>query len=150
MPLPESKEAILALATDGYKSLDALMVTIDDNRLEQPGLSGGWSAKDVLLHLAFWHSHLLRILDDEALPFALPGEDEETALNRINDEAYRQYHDVNASEARRIYADSRDRVLADLRSQPEDMLLRHLDAIRWNTWEHCAEHEAGIRVWLAG
>ena len=143
------KPAILEKVGAGYVAFDAVIAALSLDELAVPGLSGGWSAKDVLAHVVYWQLRLLRLLDDEALPFSLPGEDDQAALNRINAEVYSQNRNRPASEILAAYRVSRDRVLAELRAKPEAVLLQHLDPIRWNTWEHCEEHAASIQEWLA-
>ncbi len=147
MHVPDTKAAIVEMAREGYANFDAVLAGLGASRLTEPGLPGEWTVRDVVAHVSFWQCRLLRILDGETLAFALPGEDYETALNRINDEVYRQSMNMPASEVLSAYTASRDRVLATLQELSEESLLKHLDPICWNTWEHCEEHAAAIRQW---
>jgi uncharacterized protein (TIGR03083 family) len=149
LQMQSDNTAIVGKVSAGYAAFDAVIAMLSLDDLDVPVLAGGWSVKDVLAHVTFWQLRLLRLLDDEVLPFSLPGEDEQAALNRINAEVYSQNRDRPASEILAAYRVSRDRVLAELRAKPEALLLQHLDPIRWNTWEHCEEHAASIQEWLA-
>ena len=54
MPRPTSKRELLAAIERERGKLDDLLATMAPERMEEPGVVGEWSAKDVLAHLVAW------------------------------------------------------------------------------------------------
>jgi uncharacterized protein (TIGR03083 family) len=151
------RAGLVRAVEDGRARLEAAIAGVPTGRLEEPGLAGGWSVKDVLAHVAFWEESLLAQLDAAASGQPAPAQDED-------------FHTVNA----RVQATHRDRPLADvgqwadrthralvahLRSLPAALLLAPApggadDTPLWRsvpgaTYEHYPEHVEAIQAWLA-
>jgi hypothetical protein len=101
-------ELLTRLETDHQQWL-ALLAEIGEDRMEQPGVNGEWSFKDMLGHLTGWQRRLVANFDaaqrgEPAPPTAWPAE-------------LQSDDDVNAW----LYAASRDRSLHDLLSETEQL-----------------------------
>ncbi len=145
---------------------EALLEQAGPERMEQPGVNGDWSMKDVVAHLTGWHHWMVA-----RLRAAVRGEAPPPAPWPAHLE---EEDDINAW----IYAAYRDKpaeaVLAEMRAllQEQDDLLRSLPAgTRIETVEtifhlvwvgdrrfHVTEfldhfrddHEADVRAWMEG
>jgi uncharacterized protein (TIGR03083 family) len=152
------RSALVARVEDGRARLEAAVASVPLSRLEEPGLAGGWSVKDVLAHVAFWEEALVAQLDAAAGGPPAPSLDED-------------FHAVNA----RVQAEHRSRPLAEVRQWADrthrslvarlrDLPTRVLEsppagsadpAPLWQsvpgaTFEHYPEHVEAITGWLAG
>jgi hypothetical protein len=150
MQSPVSKPQILQLVRSEADALEALVGGLSDARLAEPGVSGQWSVKDILAHLTWWQLHMLKKLDNQQPPFALPGEDHEDTIVRINGEVYRAHRDQTAAETRAAFLAANRHAQETLSGCTEELLLAHREDIACDTWDHFAEHRASIEQWLAG
>ena len=153
------KTRLLASIQEKYRNLEKTLERVGVERIEVPSLDGGWSVKDVLAHITFWEQNALRNVDA-----VLSGEKAERLPGTTDS--------INA----KVYANSRDRLLADvwtdfhgthallvdrLAEVPEEdfadpkrfswtrgVPLRRM--IRWDTDLHYEEHNKQISAWLEG
>jgi uncharacterized protein (TIGR03083 family) len=156
-----TKDELLALIKHERARFDDLVATLDQGKLTEPTLDGGWSVTDVLPHLAAWERRIAA-----AIVAALEG--------RVPDwpEAGYTMADTDRLNAR-DFAANRGRALPDVLSDAERSYEDTLDAIerlseedlmspeRWpwtrghalaefvraNTDEHYAEHADAIEAW---
>ena len=62
MPRPTSKAELLAEARKEHDALAGLVSSLAAAQLDEPGLVGAWSAREVLAHIAEWQAMVLRWL----------------------------------------------------------------------------------------
>jgi uncharacterized protein (TIGR03083 family) len=148
MQSPASKQQLLALVRSAWSTLDAGIAPLSDEQLSRPGVAGNWSVKDILAHVTWWQLRMLLKLNNEGEAFALPGEDHETTIQRINDEVYREHRDQSPAEIKAAFYASFQRVMQGLSGYAEEFLLAHVEDIAADTWDHYAEHAASIRDWV--
>ena len=143
-----------------YRGWEALLAQIGEERMEQPGVAGEWSIKDIVAHLTGWRRRTVgrlqaaqRGLEEPAPPWpAQLQEDDE-----INAWLYETNRDRPASE---ILADSRrvfEELVAAIEALPERELLDP-GRFPWTGGEPLSpatlfahfheEHEADMRAWL--
>jgi hypothetical protein len=118
---------------------------ISDERMEDPGVAGEWSVKNLLGHIAFWEErasgHIERALA------GLPDEESDEVVEGLNatDHAARQGRTLSEerSALHRAHA-----AVTELLESVEGLDATDLDeAIRWDTYQHYAEHAPDIREW---
>ncbi len=113
--------------------------------LEGPDLANGWSAKDLLAHLAAWERYLI----DRLIGEPVPDFSTEQAVDDQNYQTYQEYKDWTWEEieqhAKETFAD----MLHVLQAIPPQRLrnpeLQH--AIMINTIDHYAEHLPMLKRW---
>jgi len=62
MPALTRHEALATLEA-GQNELDSLLNQLSDSDLDEPGTIGGWAAKDVVGHVAFWEELAIQAID---------------------------------------------------------------------------------------
>jgi hypothetical protein len=135
-----TKEEILAQIDTSWANLSDAIAGIPADRLAETGVSGHWSAKDVLGHVAFWDrfsaAQAERMLAGEPEPEG--GND----WQGLNDQDHAAKADWDAA-----------RILAELEPAHTALLVAYralpsLDPEQVKEdWEHYDEHAAEIRAW---
>jgi hypothetical protein len=168
MDVSTSKDALLERIESERRAWDALLVEVGERRMEQPGVNGVWTFKDMMSHLIAYRRQTVNRLQaavqgTEPAPPPWPPEwddNDEAQLDRIN--AY-------------IYEANKDRPLADVLAESRAQFGQMYDAVAalsddalftrsrftWlEGWPLAAvldssyghlheEHEPDIRAWLA-
>jgi len=74
---PADKAALLANIQAGYDQLEALLASLSEEQMTNPGVNGSWSVKDNLAHLTAWQNYQAArqegILDGAAPPVSASG-----------------------------------------------------------------------------
>jgi hypothetical protein len=143
---------------------EALLADVDPVRMDEPGVTGAWSFRDVTAHLLAWRDGGIRLLEAEARgepepptpwPAALTGDDE------INAWLYERDRDLTIDQVLDAYADTFVRLRTVVLALPDDALTDP-DYFAWmggqsvaesmldRSWfDHLhVEHEPQIRRWL--
>ncbi len=138
-------EETVARIDQSWTGLTEVMDGIPAERLEEPGVSGEWSVKDLIAHVAFWDAQAMEKIHRRAA-----GEPVRTV----------DWQAMNDREA----AASRSRSLDDLRAELHQAHRQLLDVLGTlpptdpmtadvcsfvpdDTYEHYDEHAAEIRAW---
>jgi hypothetical protein len=135
-----TKDDILAQLDRSWANLSAAIAGIPSGRLCDPGVTGQWSAKDVLGHVAFWDRFGAEQARREQA--GEPEPDGETDWQTLNDTDQIAKADWQA-----------ERVLAELDAAHIAILTAYralptLDPEHVKEdWEHYDEHAAEIRAW---
>ncbi len=137
------------------KAIDGL----SEEEMQEPGVTGEWSVKDILSHLSRWEAELVRMLwqfkaGEKATYPTIVGQD----VDRLNAQWFREYHDrpfdrvladfhaVRKATIRQVQGYT-DRDLNDPKKYP-DLGGEPLEEwIAGDSYRHEAEHEAQIRAW---
>lgn len=146
--IPALREDLAQRGREAHQQLEALLASLTEQQMTQPGVAGDWSVKDHLAHLTWWGRRVITVLNGGADPLdAMPGGE------KSEDE-------INAN----VYAANRDRPLADVRadfetthrdmqqliaSVPDETLAKREGWISGNSDYHYNEHMAMFRAWLA-
>lgn len=115
---------------------------IPDERMVEPGVTGDWSVKDLLGHVAFWESRTIAHLEREERGEPHPdggGADFEP----INQEQHRLRANQPLAGARDELQATHARLVALLGRVP----VSDPGDIAGNTWDHYDEHAENIRGW---
>jgi hypothetical protein len=143
---------------------EALLADVDPVRMDEPGVTGAWSFRDVTAHLLAWRDGGIRLLEAEARgepepptpwPAALTGDDE------INAWLYERDRDLTADQVIDAYADTFVRLRTVVLALPDDALTDPFyfpwmdgqsvaESMLDRSWfDHLhVEHEPQIRRWL--
>ncbi len=152
---------LLAQLNSEQDAFADLLGLIGEDRMDEPGVAGAWSIKDIVAHLTAWRRRTVGRLEAVAQgrpepkpqwPAELTGDDEINAWfhSRDRDNSVREV----MSESRRVF----QQLASAVEKMPEDKL----DDPRNFPWMEGAplsgaaffshfhdEHEADMRAWLA-
>ncbi len=146
---------VLSLIDEGHARLDAALGRISRERMVAPGADGGWSAKDIVAHLAWSEREMVGVLRQRAmigselwrLPqdernAAVYAENRDRTLDDVLDEAQRAFADVRAEIARLSDAEMDDPAL--IVNMPG--VLTPWQLLAGNTWRHYEEHLPALQA----
>ena len=151
-------ERLLGLIHAGWKEFESTLERVGRERMEQPGVSGELSVKDVAAHVTWFEKDMLLLLSTrsmkEASPlWGLPPDERNRAIYEEN--RARTVEDV-LGEARSVHA----AMMAEIEKLSDDELHAPSrfegmppDWTPWeilceNTYEHYADHIHEIDRWL--
>jgi hypothetical protein len=143
----------------GRLAFDNLLDTIPEDRMEEPLLDNGWSAKDTIMHLVAWEQRLIGWVnaaaqgDEPALP--APGYTWEQ-MDELNEQTYLQQKHRSLDDILASFHASLNLIFLALDRFDDDTLnSKYLgeDSLLWryfaeNTYEHYEEHGEEIRAAL--
>ncbi len=164
MTEPFGKQSMLDQICEAHTALVDTVSELSAAQLAQPSLAGGWSVKDLLVHITWWEQRMIRTLQR-----ALRGEPPQR-LEKPNETWEQTIERVNAE----VFAANRERPIADILMERqrsfanvlamidelgdgdtvdpapiEAVLGRELvPLIAGDTYEHYTEHRRAIRAWL--
>lgn len=144
----KTRDEVLRLIRASRAELEAALARTPDERIEEPLLDGGWSAKDLMAHVAHWEMAFLSNLGEPPPPVADQGG--EDATNR----AVYQYHRTRPLlDIRREFEETHRRLLERVSQLDDDGLnarpVPDNDTVVWQyvageTWDHYPAHVAQL------
>lgn len=117
---------------------------IPDERLVEP-ISGHWTGKDLLGHVAFWEEWVIgecqRILAGDA--------NTEEDLDPLNQAQVEESRDASVADQKRYRDEAHARLMAFLGTIPDDtpVFPALVNALEWETYAHYDAHAAEVRAW---
>jgi hypothetical protein len=156
------KSEILATLNQSREDFLDAIEGLPDDELQQPGVAGDWSVKDLMAHMARWEGELVKLLwqarsgqQPTTIHFTQASVDDTNArwskdfAGRSLEQVLDDFHGVRNQTIRRVEAFS-DKELND----PQAFSwAKGFPLWRWigsDSFEHEAEHTAQVREWLAG
>jgi uncharacterized protein (TIGR03083 family) len=150
------------MVREGREELESLLATFDEAQMIEPHPPDGWSAKDVMAHIAFWESFALKRFREasQGEKPQLLGEIGEEEINRINQEALEAGRARTLDEVKSEFQRAYQELLDELVAMPEDQddawwavwpapnVLWLL--IQYNTYDHYEERVTTMREWTSG
>lgn len=148
-----NRQQLLSRMETAWTSLQESFSGLTDVQLAEPGVTEGWSVRDILAHVSTW--------EEEALKY-LP-----VIVNGGTPPRYRQYGGINAFNAH-MTARKQSLALADVMSQlhathrqildyfqnvPEEQFItetRFRHRLRLDTYSHYLLHAKAIHAWREG
>jgi len=138
-----------------------LLAEIGEDRMEEPGVAGAWSIKDIVAHLTAWRRRTVGRLHAAARGQPEPAHEWPADLHE-DDEINGWFHARDRaksvaqvlSESRRVF----EQLVSAIEKLPEDVL-DHPERLPW--WQGAPvsgaaffahfheEHEADMRAWLS-
>ena len=159
------KSELLNWLRDKYREWEILLDEIGPARMEQPGLNGDWSMKDMIAHLTGWNRWLV-----DRLQAAGRGEPEPPphwpAHLQTDDEINAWIYESNRGRSLREVLDethqSVQQLLAVIEGLPDDVRIQKIEPTFYLVWlgdqrfpageffDHFhVDHEPDVRAWLA-
>jgi hypothetical protein len=155
----KKNEVLEALEREREGFLD-LIDGLPEQDMQQPGVAGDWSIKDILVHLCRWEAELVKLLwqaHQGQVPTTVQvgGLDVETvnarwyreSRDRPLERALEDFHTVRNQTLRRVESFS-EKDLNDARRYPWLDGKPLWEWIEADSFGHEAEHAAEIRLWL--
>lgn len=126
---------------------------LPDPQLTEPGVTGGWSVRDIIAHVTTWEEEALK-----HLPVILQGETPPRysvthgGINAFNAKMTEQKKALPLFEVLRQQDDRHRQLIRLIESLPEDQLsgrARFRHRLRLDTYGHYPKHTEAIRKWRA-
>jgi hypothetical protein len=148
MQEPATRKQLVDRISAERADLNASFVDLPAAQMDEPGVAGHWSVKDMLVHVAWWEQQAVeKLRGKETVHDQLGGPDDEAQIDRVNDSVYRSHQTWPASQGIAMFDASGVRLLDALRSLEGEFVLANLDFIAENTYRHYPEHAEQIRTW---
>jgi DinB family protein len=135
-----TNEEILAQIDESWANLLAAIDSLPAGRLADTGVSGDWSTKDVLGHIAFWDRYSAAQAQRRLV--GQPDPENEPNWQTLNDQDHAAKADWDAARIRTELDAAHTAILAAYRSLPA----LDPDHVK-EDWQHYDEHAAEIRAW---
>jgi hypothetical protein len=142
---------LLARLEKAWRDFHESFAGLSDSQMVQPGVTGDWSARDILAHVTTWEQealkHLPTILKGGKPPRYSVTHGGINDFNRIMTE---QKRDLTLTDVRRELDDIHRRLIRFVESAPEEQFqtetpFRH--RLRLDTYSHYPKHAEAIRRW---
>lgn len=154
-----TRDEILDALEDGREELIEAIEGLTDEQMQEPGVVGDWSIKDILFHLSMWEAELVRLLWQAAqgetptsMHFTQVDVDQTNAAwalksaERSLEQVFADFEAVRKQTVRRVMAFS-DQDLADPQRYPWLDSRPLWEWIASDSFEHEREHTAEILAW---
>jgi len=149
---PTGPEQLLMRVHAGRRDLQRALDGISDEELMMPGMTGAWSGKDTLIHIARWDEFVANAVRHDRRDGTLYAGGYKVVIATYleqNDIWAEEDRDVPLADAKHRFADSHAQVLAALDELPasewDDEIVAWLNALI----EHYPEHTPIILAWRA-
>jgi uncharacterized damage-inducible protein DinB len=155
-----TKNELLEKIRASREALRAVLESVPPERRDEPGVSGGWSVKDILVHLTYWEGQLVTMLFQlrsgaapTTVQFGAKDVEQinaawfEQGRSRAWDLAWRDFISLGTQLPRRV-AEFSDAELTTAKFHPK---LKGLALTAWiasDSYEHEDEHRSAIEQWL--
>ncbi len=159
------KQSMLDRICEAHTRLADTVAKLSPAQLAEPSLAGGWSVKDVLVHITWWEQRMIRTLQralrgEPPQPLGESNETHEQTIERVNAEVFIENRNQPIADVLMDRQRSFANVLAMIDelgdgdtvdpAPIEAVLGRELvPLIAGDTYGHYAEHERAIRAWLS-
>lgn len=126
---------------------------LPDSQLTEPGVTGGWSVRDIIAHVTTWEEEALKHLP-VILQAGTPPRYSVThgGINAFNAKMTEQKKALPLFEVLRQQDDRHRQLIRLIESAPEDQLsgsARFRHRLRLDTYGHYPKHAEAIRKWRA-
>lgn len=162
MSAPEKAEIERTLDSE-WQALHAVVDSLSDEELREPGVVEEWSVKDLLGHIAFWTSKAAHDLELASsgrshqieVPF-IPnpeGTGGESLTDKWNAREAKARTNLSLAEVKAQWEKSFEAARAALQAAPQEVL--DIEVLGWtvfvrfaeDTYRHYREHTQQIRAW---
>jgi hypothetical protein len=145
------REQLLQRIDTAWTAFKDAYAGLSNEQLREPGVVDDWSVKDILAHVTTWEEEALKYLP-LILVEGRPPRYSATygGIDAFNAQMAKEKRDLSLSEVLRQLDDTHDRLVAYVKSVPEDQFTRETRfrrRLRWDTYSHYPIHTASIRAW---
>jgi hypothetical protein len=145
-----NRDQLLARIDRQWRAFDQALAGLPDAVMLEEGVVEGWSAKDVIAHVATWDGEAMK-----ALPLIMQGRRPPRygGVDNFNARQYESNARLSLPEARELLIVTHQRLLDLLATVPESWFAtetRFRHRLRLDTWSHYPEHTEAILKWRKG
>ena len=124
---------------------------LSESELQEPGVTGAWSVRDIIAHVTTWEEEALK-----HLPLVLRGEKPPKysvthgGIAAFNAQATEQKKSLSLQQVLMQQDNVHRRLIAFIENAPEDQLggdTRFRHRLRLDTYSHYPKHAQAIREW---
>jgi hypothetical protein len=142
-----NRDQLFARIDRHWRALNDALAGLPDAVMLEKGVVEGWSAKDVIAHVATWDGEALK-----ALPLIMQGKRPPRygGVDNFNARQYETNARLSLAEARQTLRATHQRLLDFLVRVPESWFAsetRFRHRLRLDTWAHYPEHTEAILNW---
>jgi hypothetical protein len=155
-----NKSELLNWLQEHVQQWEAYLDQIGPARMDQPGVNGDWSMKDIVTHLTSWNRWLVVVLHLRARRTFHPGQ-----RLLAEDDISWIYESNRGRSVREVLDESHQtlqQLLATIESLPDDIRIKRVEPAFYLVWlgderfpageffDHFRDdHEPDVRAWLA-
>jgi len=152
-----NKSELLSKIETAHSEWQSLLSEVGEARMTEPGVTGDWSVKDIIGHIAAWEQRVLdRVRSDSTgETLEMTGWD----MDKMNETYFERSRAASLKDVLSDAADTHSRFMQFVGSLSEQQLFEGgiygwtqgqplYNWITGNTYEHYDEHSAPIREWL--
>jgi hypothetical protein len=145
-----NRDQLLARIDRQWRAFDQALAGLPDAVMLEEGVVEGWSAKDVIAHVATWDGEAMK-----ALPLIMQGRRPPRygGVDNFNARQYESNARLSLPEARELLIVTHQRLLDLLATVQESWFAtetRFRHRLRLDTWSHYPEHTEAILKWRKG
>lgn len=125
MSTPTHKAELLNMMERGYADFEAVLASLSEAQLIEPGASGDWSIKDILAHLATWQGRAAQILEAarrNEQPQLIPSVTSDEEMDEFNQATFAANHSRPLAEVTQDFHASYQQLLVATRVMSEEDL----------------------------
>jgi hypothetical protein len=125
-PREQTKAELMRRNQRAFDDLQALINSLDDEQLSQPG-SSGWAIKHHLGHLAVWQLGIVALLQGRSRLSAMgvgEAEGQEIDTDQMNDAIHRKYADLSSQQMKEKLQSAYDQMMAQIESMSNEDLFK--------------------------
>lgn len=147
------KQQILDKLEKAWLEFNESYAGLTDEQMQQPGVVGDWSVRDLLAHISWWEEEALK-----HLPTILEGKRPPRysvtygGIDAFNAQMTERMNGLTLGEVRRKAQETHQRLLAYLGTIPEEQFTtetRFRRRLKLDTYGHYPIHTEAIRAWRA-
>lgn len=146
-----SKQSEMEKIEQGWSLLKSSFDGLTDEQMVEPGVTGGWSVKDILAHVTGWELETLK-----SLPQIL-GDAQETdstdadlTTDEFNARMTERYRHLSVPQVLQQLKETHQKMCEYLDQAPEEQFEEGTpfqDKMKSDTYDHYAEHARAILEW---
>ena len=140
--------AIIERIGASWDDLEASYAGMGEEEMLVPGVTGDWSARDILAHVAVWDALALSVLPGILETGAHVELDEH--IDAYNARMTEEKRHLSLDEVRQDLQETHQRLLDYLGTVDADAFAANeafRERLAADTWDHYPEHAAAIRAW---
>lgn len=148
------KQQLIAKLERAWAELQDAYAGLSEAQMLEPGVTGGWSVKDILAHVTVWEAEALK-----HLPHILEGKRPPTyasqygGLDAFNAQMSAQKHALPLARVLKDLEETHRQLIAYVQAAPEEQITtatRFRNRLRLDTYSHYPIHARAIRAWREG
>jgi hypothetical protein len=148
-----NKSQLLKRLDNAWAAFNASYAGLSDAELLEPGVTGTWSVRDIIVHVTWWEEEALT-----HLPVILAGGKPARysvrygGIDAFNAQMTEQKRDLSLSEVLQQRDDTHRRLIDFIQNAPEDQVVRETRfrrRLRLDTYSHYPQHTEAISKWRA-